>query len=401
MPMDSADLVVVGAGTVGAWCAVRARELGAERVVVVDAGLAGYGASTRAAGMVRTQGGTRTAVELACFSVDFYRSQLGRYGIDSGFRTCGYLILATDYSERAAAQERVAMQRAAGLDARWVDADEAARLQPLLDPRSVVGATYADVDGAIDPPRNVTAYVRVLRDLGVELRERTPVTGFKVTGRGDARRCTGVQTPDGDIATERVVLAGGVGQGRLAALLGVRVPVGGARHTVAVTSPHPEVAAHPVMGFDIGAGLYWRQEEGGLLFGASDPRETPGEATAIDLDFLDRARRRLAVLLPVTAGLGLRKAWAATIDYTPDHLPVLGPAVTPEGERVAGVTLASAGGHGMMWGPGVAACAADLALAGTTDVTDVSELGVDRFDAEGRSRLGTDPIALPFPTTAA
>ena len=64
------------------------------------------------------------------------------------------------------------------------------------------------------------------------------------------------------------------------------------------------------------------------------------------------------------------------------------------------LTIASAGGHGMMWGPAVARIAADLALAGKTSLTDVSQWGLDRFDAEGRSRLATDPIALPFPTLA-
>jgi sarcosine oxidase subunit beta len=51
----------------------------------------------------------------------------------------------------------------------------------------------------------------------------------------------------------------------------------------------------------------------------------------------------------------------------------------------------------MMWGPAVARAAADLAMTGETDVVDVSELGLERFDAEGRSRLATDAVALPFP----
>ncbi len=54
----------------------------------------------------------------------------------------------------------------------------------------------------------------------------------------------------------------------------------------------------------------------------------------------------------------------------------------------------------MMWGPGVARVAADLALRGATDVVDVTDLGLDRFDEHGRSRLATDPIALPFPADA-
>jgi sarcosine oxidase subunit beta len=103
----------------------------------------------------------------------------------------------------------------------------------------------------------------------------------------------------------------------------------------------------------------------------------------------------------VTRNLGLRKVWAATIDYTPDHQPILGPALNAAGDRIEGVTVASAGGHGMMWGPAVAMIAAELALVGKTALADVSELGLDRFDSQGRSRLVTDPIALPFPTVAA
>jgi hypothetical protein len=74
--------------------------------------------------------------------------------------------------------------------------------------------------------------------------------------------------------------------------------------------------------------------------------------------------------------------------------------VTPSGDRIEGLTVASAGGHGMMWGPAVARVAADLALTGRTSLIDVADLGLERFDADGRSRLATDPIALPFPLSA-
>jgi sarcosine oxidase subunit beta len=154
------------------------------------------------------------------------------------------------------------------------------------------------------------------------------------------------------------------------------------------------------MVFDIGDGLYWRLEEGGLLFGWSDPDEQPGEAREVDWAAYERSRVRLADYVPLTRGLGLRKIWAATIEYTPDHLPILGPALRPDGSLIGGVTIASAAGHGMMWGPGVARVATDLVLNGATDLVDVSDLGLGRFDDEGRSRLATDPIALPFPTTA-
>jgi sarcosine oxidase subunit beta len=171
-------------------------------------------------------------------------------------------------------------------------------------------------------------------------------------------------------------------------------------HQVAVTQPHPAFEVErQAMGFDVAAGLYWRLEDGGLLFGMSNPDEPPGPAREIDWPYMAEMRERLEGLIPITKGLGLRKAWAATIDYTPDHQPILGPALTREGDRIGGVTVASAGGHGMMWGPAVARIAADLALDGRTAITDLTDLGLDRFDAEGRSRIPADPIALPFPTT--
>jgi sarcosine oxidase subunit beta len=97
----------------------------------------------------------------------------------------------------------------------------------------------------------------------------------------------------------------------------------------------------------------------------------------------------------------MRKVWAATIDYTPDHLPVVGPATEPDGTEIDGLSIASAGGHGMMWGPGVARVAADIVVRGRTDLIDTTDLGLSRFDEHGRSRLASDPIALPFPVDAA
>jgi sarcosine oxidase subunit beta len=72
----------------------------------------------------------------------------------------------------------------------------------------------------------------------------------------------------------------------------------------------------------------------------------------------------------------------------------------PDGSLIDGAWVAAAAGHGMMWGPGAARVAADLALRGRTELIDVTDLGLDRFDAQGRSRLDPDPIALPYPRVA-
>jgi sarcosine oxidase subunit beta len=398
---ETADLVVVGAGTVGGWASWFAARSGARRVLVLEGDVAGQGASSRAAGVVRAQGGTPAAVALGRFSIAFYKSQQDLLGADSGFRELGYLILSVTRGDQRQAVERVAMQRGAGLEVRVVDAAEACRLNPTLARVGHRGGSYCPSDGAIDPPQNVRAYTLAMRQAGVRLRERTAFLGLRtVASRGGRRRVTGVRTADGVIATERVILTGGPTLRSVGKLVGARIFAGGARHQVVVSEPHPafDVARLPMV-FDVRAGLYWRLEEGGLLWGMSNPKETPGPARQIDWSHLSRMQRRLQRLVPSTRGLGIRKVWCATIDYTPDHLPILGPVQTTQGVTIEGTTVASAGGHGMMWGPGVARVAADLALEGHSRLIDVSELGMDRFDEQGRSPF-YDPIALPFPPSA-
>ena len=395
--METADVVVVGGGTVGAWAACFLAEAG-RRVVLVEADTLGSGASSRAAGMVRAQGGTEPAIRLGLFSRAFYASQREHYPLDSGFVAQGYLMPCYSDAEVAAAQERVALQQSLGLDVEWLDADEVDRRRTGIAPGATRGASYAPGDGYIDAPRNVLAYTAALVSRGVEVCERRAFTGLQVEGG----RAVGIETSDGPIATEAVVLTGGPDLAAVGAAAGGRVFAGGTRHQVVVTEPVPKTVTGGdprslPMVFDVSSGIYWRPgEEGGLLWGMSNPDEQPGRAREFDWSYYEKMRARMASLYPASAGLGVRRVWAATIDYTPDHLPILGPLLREDGP-VAGTVVASAGGHGMMWGPGVSRAAADLVLSGGTDLLDVTDLGLDRFDADGRSRLAADPIALPFP----
>jgi sarcosine oxidase subunit beta len=389
----TADAVVVGGGTVGAWCAWFLKRAGLERVVLVEAGTLGKGASSRAAGMVRAQGGTEAAVRLGLWTRDFYATQREHLPLDSGFVVQGYCMPCFTDDEVEQAERRIAMQRDLGLEVRFVGADEFDALNPTFAPGRTRGSSYAPGDGYIDPPRNVLAYTAALVTSGVEVHEGTAFTGLDASGG----RVTRVHTSAGDLDTERLVLTGGPQLAAVGLAAGARVPAGGARHQVVVTEPHPDLAPERLpMVFDIGSGIYWRPEEGGLLWGMSNPDEAPGVAREFDDRYFALMRARVADLVPVTTSLGIRRSWAATIDYTPDHLPILGPLVTADGP-VAGTVVAAAGGHGMMWGPAVSRAAADLATTGVTDVVDVADLGLDRFDEHGRSKLAADPIALPFP----
>src|ERR1700734_1504669 len=105
----TADAVVVGGGTVGAWCAYFLRRAGLENVVLIEKGALGQGASSRAAGVVRVQGGTPEAVRLGRWSRDFYLRQQAQLGTDSGFVQQGDLLPAFTPAEVDAARARIAM----------------------------------------------------------------------------------------------------------------------------------------------------------------------------------------------------------------------------------------------------------------------------------------------------
>ena len=390
----TADVVVVGGGTVGAWTAVLLAESGAGHVVLLEATTLGDGASSRAAGMVRAQGGTKPAILLGLRTQEFYSTSGDRFPLDCGFKAQGYLMPCFTPGEVAQAHDRIALQRSLGLDVEWLSSDDLDARHTGMAPGVTLGSSFAPGDGYIDAPRNVLAYSAALPAVGVDVRERCAFTGLRTAGG----RVLGVDTSAGPIDTEHVVLTGGPQLAEVGARAGGRIPAGGTRHQVVVTAALPDLDVYELpMVFDVTSGIYWRPgESGGLLWGMSNPNEPPGVAVDFDTDYYRTARNRIEHLFPAVTGLGLRRSWAATIDYTPDHLPILGPLLTDEGP-VAGTVVASAAGHGMMWGPAVAQVAADLTTTGACTWLDLTDLGLDRFDADGNSRVAPEPISLPFP----
>jgi sarcosine oxidase subunit beta len=347
--------------------------------------------------MVRAQGGTETAIRLGLRSQEFYAAGGDRFPIDCGFVAQGYLMPCFTEPEVQQAHERIALQRTLGLQVEWLSGADIDDRQTGLTPGATLGASYAPGDGYIDAPRNVLAYTAALTAVGVDVRERCAFTGLRTAGD----RVVGVDTADGPIATEHVVLTGGPQLAEVGLTAGGRIPAGGTRHQVVVTAPLPLDVHQLPMVFDVTSGIYWRPgESGGLLWGMSNPDEPPGVAIDFDTVYYRKARDRIEELFPPVRGLGLRRAWAATIDYTPDHLPILGPLLTDDGP-VEGTVVASAGGHGMMWGPAVAEVAADLTTTGRCEWLDLTDLGLDRFDADGNSRVAPEPISLPFPEKTA
>src|SRR4029079_132247 len=145
------QVVVVGAGVIGASIAWHLSELGCRDVLVVDRapGLGG-GSAPLATGGFRTQFATEVNVRLSMLS----REKLWRFpdeiGVDSGYRPYGYLFLAASESRMSVRRDARRIQHACGVtEARMVTAEEARAISPAIGDDTIVGGAYCPTDGFI------------------------------------------------------------------------------------------------------------------------------------------------------------------------------------------------------------------------------------------------------------
>lgn len=386
------DVVVVGGGNLGLWTALRLGRRGFGRVAVLERGWAGGGATSRSAGVVRQQGGSETAAKLGKLSRELYLRLGEDLGLDSGFRETGYYIVAETEEEREGFLRLVEVRREAGVENEWVEPEEGKRRFPDLNWDRFVGATYTADDGYVHPPvaaRNAT-YAALSED-AVDLFEMCEVLGVESRGGRFA-----VETVRGDFEAERVVDAGGPrGAHAVGAMVGLEVPVMAVRHQIVSFPVLDEGAMHPFpLVFNVGKGYYWRPEEQGVLLGMSNPvdeADTSGRyQISFDWDYYEEMRPDWESAHPALAGLPVSRSWAASIDYTPDHLPIID-------EPVEGFYVLAAGGHGMMWGPALGEKMAALISEGTIDDLPLKDVELTRFSREKDPGKVEDAIALPFP----
>ncbi len=392
MEREAYDVLVVGGGNLGLWTAYELSRRGAGRVAVCERGWCGGGATIRSAGVVRQQGGSETAVKLGRLSRELYLRLGEELELDSGFVQTGYYILAETEEEREGFRRLVELRREAGIENDWVEPGEGRRRFPGLDWDRYLGATYTADDGYVHPPvaaRNA-AYAVLSAD-DVDLFEMCRVEAVEEAGSGWR-----VLTGRGIFEAERVVDAGGPrGAREVAGMVDVEVPVMATRHQIVTFPRLPEGAEHPFpLLFVVGKGYYVRPEERGALVGMSNPLEAADRSgdyqLAFDREYYESLRPDWEAAFPALAGLPVSRSWAASIDYTPDHLPIID-------EAREGFYVLAAGGHGMMWGPALGYKMAELVVEGRVGDLPPDEIDLGRFSREPDPDRVPDTIALPFP----
>lgn len=338
------DVVVVGAGIVGAACAHRLAESGLS-VCVVDRGPVVSGTTGAGEGNILVSDKEPgPELDLALLSVRLWHGLSDVLPPDVELEAKGGLVVSSTEAGLAALTAAADRQRAHGVVAEVVGPDRLAELEPHLS-RDVVGGVSYPQDMQVQPMLAAAHLLRLARERGVAVRPYTRVIGVD---RGTDGAITGVRTEAGTIACRWVVNAAGTWGGEVGALAGGAIPVLPRRGFILVTEPLPPTVHHKVYGADYvanvasdSAGLETSPvvestRAGTVLIGAS--RERVGFDRTTSYDVLGRLAAQAVALFPVLADARVQRAYRGFRPYCPDHLPVIGPD-----PRVAG--LVHACGH--------------------------------------------------------
>lgn len=376
---QTADVVIVGGGCMGASVAYHLARRGVVNVVLVEReAMLGTGSTGRNAGGVRHQFSTEANVRLSIESIRLLERFREEVGQTVDFHQDGYLFLLSSPESVAAFRKNVDVQRACGVNVEWLDPDDAVRLAPGLDAGGVVNATFCDRDGIADPNGVTMGFAKAAQSRGVEVVRETEAIGIDVSNG----RVTAVRTARGTISTGVVVNAAGPYARQVGRLAGVDVPVDPHRRHIFIAQDFSRpVPPNRIMVIDFETTFYFHREGPGVLFGMGDPDEKPGFDTTVRWDFLPEVTQVAVRRLPALEDASISHAWAGLYEMSPDGNPLIGPA-----PGLNGLFLVNGfSGHGFQHAPAAGRILSDL-IVGRDPGLDLSPFAPDRF--AGGSRAG-------------
>lgn len=332
-----ADIVIHGAGVVGASIAYHLARRGCDVLVVDRAPAFGAGSTSKATGGFRAQFDSEVNVQLSLLSRAKLRTFEEETGVDPGYAPHGYLFLACNDSELEALRSAQAVQLACGLaEARMVGAHEARALNPKIGDASVIGGAFCPTDGFVRPMNLLRGYAEAAQRLGVRF-------AFGVS--------------DADARGRITVNAKGAWCG---------APVAAVRRNVAATVATDILPETMPMTIWAGDWYHLRVRDGRVLL------LWPEDPVVDDDAWLEEVLRKTRARMPCLAEVAIGERWSGFYEMSPDDHALLG--------RIDATRYVANGssGHGVMHAPALGQLLAELIVDGSTSI-DITALDPLRF----------------------
>jgi sarcosine oxidase subunit beta len=369
-----AEIVIIGGGVVGASVAYHLTQRGRRDVLILEReNSLGLGSTGKATGGVRAQFETEINIKLSLYSLDFFRD----CAFDCGYEPRGYVFLATDERQLNFLKQSAEKQQSLGYSGvEIIDAKTIAEMIPGLNCGDILGGSFGPRDGFIDPLAVLEGFSSQAVAAGAKIETKREVTAIRIAG-GKVR---GIETDDGLVEADNVVLCAGAWARNLAKSAGINLPVEPLKRQIVMAKSERPLPENLPMVIDLSDGFHFRPAKNSLneiLFAYPDKDERAGFSTEFEESFVskvyEKARHRAPFLCETEVVRD--KCRAGLYENTPDHHAILG------GCEIEGLYFANGfSGHGVMHSPATGRALAEIILDGEASFLDVSSLRFERFE---------------------
>ena len=320
------EVVIIGAGIVGAMCAYYVNRAGL-KAIVIDRGTVASGTTGAGEGNIMVSDKSPgPELELALKSRDMWFEVAQDLGNE--FELVAKGGLAVSRGDASSLFELSNSQSVAGVQTKRVGASELQELEPFIS-KAIQNGVHYPQDAQCQPMLAAAHILRQLQRRGLEFIGHQEV--LKIERKSENLT---VRTSTLEIQSDFVVNAAGTWAGEIARLAGSELPIMPRRGFILVTAPLPKYVNHKVYDSDYvdnvassdadlqTSTVIEGTQSGTILIGAS--RERVGFDKSISVSVIQRLARQATSLFPILAGAQLLRVYTGFRPYSPDHLPVIG-----------------------------------------------------------------------------
>ena len=348
MPEKFYDVIVVGAGIIGASTAFYLKKQGVSKVLLLEKNQTASGGTGKSAAIVRSYYSIPVMARLGKEAVKLFHNLKEEIGTDGGFNPTGFTVLVSpDWLDKA--KEVVIMNQKLGINTEFVPEKEWEELFPWLNPEGLGAVVFEKDSGYADPVQTTDGFVESFKSKGGVFKDRTPVRELIREGN----RIIGVVLESGKIFCDSVVNSAGPWSKFLANSVQLELPIEAVREQDSIWEVRSKkgLPTSPVAN-QIEATYMRPMSDGRWLFGRGYPKpyfecDPYNYKESADEEFLEDLYKRWCKRIPGLEGSKLLNSYAALYDVTPDWIPFVGPR-----DGIKGYYDASGGsGHAFKTGP--------------------------------------------------